>query len=329
MKLFKDVVKRGGNETRTGKFHRQLHCPDTIKEFGSLANVSSGPLESNHVEGAKKPAQRTQKRFALLERQAGERLYETNVITSTSQYLNPCRTHLVSEPTATKLVSGSSFYLDIVRHPNNPLQYLVDVKWCRKKIPTAFTRHLVEAYTFASMACKDFLPTAPRGNKLLPCFTEHQRQGLIFRAHPDYHRTGPWFDWAMFSYIDSDGATVGVEGRIEFFVNLSGVDMDQDLAKALTSRVGMRNRLYFDGPGQYAVIKSLPHGANAHRYSQRESSLLLDRGELSDGYCLVHVDQIADPCCAVENIGSKDGDFFFVAPQRGWGRTFVTRENAR
>jgi hypothetical protein len=28
------------------------------------------------------------------------------------------------------------------------------------------------------------------------CFTEHKRGDHIYRAHPDYRKGGPWYDWA-------------------------------------------------------------------------------------------------------------------------------------
>jgi hypothetical protein len=30
------------------------------------------------------------------------------------------------------------------------------------------------------------------------CFMEHKHKGIIFHAHPDYRREGPWHDWAYF-----------------------------------------------------------------------------------------------------------------------------------
>ena len=34
--------------------------------------------------------------------------------------------------------------------------------------------------------------------------TEHKRENVIFRAHPNYRGNGPWYDWAMFRYEKSD-----------------------------------------------------------------------------------------------------------------------------
>jgi hypothetical protein len=32
------------------------------------------------------------------------------------------------------------------------------------------------------------------------CFTKHRRGDHIYRAHPDYRKGGPWYDWA---YVQS------------------------------------------------------------------------------------------------------------------------------
>ena len=35
-------------------------------------------------------------------------------------------------------------------------------------------------------------------------YTEYKRDGILFRAHPEYHGRGAWYDWAVISF-DKDG----------------------------------------------------------------------------------------------------------------------------
>jgi hypothetical protein len=53
-------------------------------------------------------------------------------------------------------------------------------------------------------------------------FTEHKRGDHIYRAHPDYRKGGPWYDWA---YVEFGPDDTGKEShlypaQIWFFVNL-------------------------------------------------------------------------------------------------------------
>jgi hypothetical protein len=38
----------------------------------------------------------------------------------------------------------------------------------------------------------------------ISCFTEHRRGDHIYRAHPDYHKGGPWYDWAYVEFGPDD-----------------------------------------------------------------------------------------------------------------------------
>jgi hypothetical protein len=64
------------------------------------------------------------------------------------------------------------------------------------------------------------------------CFTEHKRGDHIYRAHPDYHKGGPWSNWA---YVEFGPDDTGKEShlypaQIWFFVNLrSLMNMEKGL----------------------------------------------------------------------------------------------------
>jgi hypothetical protein len=54
------------------------------------------------------------------------------------------------------------------------------------------------------------------------CFTEHKRGDHIYRAHPDYHKGGPWYNWAYLEYGPDDTGKEShlYPAQIWFFVNL-------------------------------------------------------------------------------------------------------------
>jgi hypothetical protein len=38
----------------------------------------------------------------------------------------------------------------------------------------------------------------------IPFFTEYQRNGNVYHAHPDYRRDGAYYDWAHVKWWDGD-----------------------------------------------------------------------------------------------------------------------------
>ena len=47
---------------------------------------------------------------------------------------------------------------------------------------------------------QDLLP-----NGELEIFTEHTRDGTIFRGHPNYRGSGPWRDWVLVDWGEASG----------------------------------------------------------------------------------------------------------------------------
>ena len=46
--------------------------------------------------------------------------------------------------------------------------------------------------------------TQPLAALTLKVFTDYKRQGIIFRAQPNYKKGQAWYDWAMFRYAKSE-----------------------------------------------------------------------------------------------------------------------------
>jgi hypothetical protein len=65
MMMFKSTVnKNHGNGSKFPKLHLPCHFLEHMVDFGVIANVDSGPPESNHKPNAKAPSQRTHMRAA-------------------------------------------------------------------------------------------------------------------------------------------------------------------------------------------------------------------------------------------------------------------------
>jgi hypothetical protein len=60
MMMFKSAVKQNhGNGSKFPKLHLPCHFSENMVDFGVIANVDSGPPESNHKPNAKAPSQHT------------------------------------------------------------------------------------------------------------------------------------------------------------------------------------------------------------------------------------------------------------------------------
>jgi hypothetical protein len=81
MMMFKSTVKRNhGNGSKFPKLHLPCHFLENMVDFGVIANVDSGPPESNHKPNAKAPSQHTQMRAESFEVQTAQRYVKKLII---------------------------------------------------------------------------------------------------------------------------------------------------------------------------------------------------------------------------------------------------------
>ena len=79
------------------------------------------------------------------------------------------------------------------------------------------TKILPEVIDFLNDLQNLVLPFIPQAD--LPVFTEHKRDHVLFRAHPNFMGRGPWKDWVLIDW--------GAEGKLPChiccFVDLTGL----------------------------------------------------------------------------------------------------------
>jgi hypothetical protein len=120
---------------------------------------------------------------------------------------------------------------------------------------------LVEPEFAAQRFLLDLLLDAVDGNTCqidmvtFSCFTEHKRSDHIYRAHPDYRKGGPWYNWA---YIEFGPDDTGEEShlypaQIWFFV-----DLLKPIEISFEYREGVEDIWHemtgFNSDGLYAVV---------------------------------------------------------------------------
>jgi len=247
-------------------------------------------------------------------------MFETNSIHITNQYYCKRDIYQMAVDNGYTQVGGSRFTL--VAYCLREDIYVSPV-WAGKVVANVFTHCLHDAYCFAMKVCKFFISSDNDGAKRISCFTEHKQNGVMFHAHPNYRGSGKWFDFALFQYQDDHGDDYLCPGRIEFFVDLDEVDVDDKPSIVQMKNVcELRNRVYLSGSGHYAVIRSFKKPPDQLRHANRKVSQILQRAEFNSGFYFVNLDQIYEACFAVEDLGGSDDDYFVLKPKHDWGGFF-------
>lgn len=158
----------------------------------------------------------------------------------------------------------------------------------------------------------------------MPIYTEHTRNGMVFRGHPNFRRNGPWRDWAMINWGDPDDEGYGdLPCQIWCFVTLNGLD------DALDGALGRKYGGIYLEDGTYAVVET-------GRWDDDEDEIcmsdlfqpffkVLGSGDKKRRFYLADVDAIVAPMCVVPDIGchGRKNRYFQVQPRAKWSDLFV------
>jgi hypothetical protein len=153
-------------------------------------------------------------------------------------------------------------------------------------------------------------------------FSEHKRNGQIFRAHPNFLGK-EWFDWVLIDW----GPEWGTQpAHIWTFLDLNELPAGTNF---IIGNTGMR----LEKPGIYAVVESAYVNTNPNEIEQ--STLLIPICKevnnllpLERKFYLVDVDTFEAPTCVVPDIGGEANAFFRLLPKKEWLSTFVSWLNA-
>jgi hypothetical protein len=116
MMMFKSTVKRNdGNGSKFPKLHLPCHFLENMVDFGVIANVDSGPPESNHKANAKAPSQHTQMQAESSEVQTAQRYVENLIIDFAADALHIDDTHPATKAAilAPSVLRGARFVFEI------------------------------------------------------------------------------------------------------------------------------------------------------------------------------------------------------------------------
>ena len=175
--------------------HEQLHVPRDITRNGSPRETYSGPIKHNHLE-VKKASERTQRNQALHDHQVANRLAESYVIDFCNARM--CTYDRKEAPVTKEIVSplSSKGTLKLWRSKGGLVEH--SFEWNTK---TLKDRDDIQVSPTAIECIKKQyrrkLLTRPEQKVMLTIFTEYNREGTIFCAHPSYWQGGARHDWVM------------------------------------------------------------------------------------------------------------------------------------
>ena len=336
------VSKRGGMGGVLVKNHLFFHLADYLKTWGPLRQMNSGPSESHHKTEVKAPSMNTQRRPATFIQQSSQRYSELRVIRKACQKFGISDQQIKdNKPPVVALsvpVTGAKYSIGL-------MDSIPSMRWDSRS-----HRHrasiLPEVIEFVCDIVLPLMPAAVPGKETcVPCFTEHKRAHgrlgtVTWRAHPCYRslETSPkdvWYDWAWFELEHE----IRVPCQILCLMDLSTLPLTEP-----GFRVPGYRGFTLHAQTQYAVVRKFKAPPISLEYG-----MLVEWGELEDGFYIFPLHGIYDPCCVVPNIpmipwaeargtkknldrkemerqnqvGAPLGGYFVVLNQEEWGDLFT------
>ena len=359
MFLIKKIADRStGMKLKLVKFHAILHLVEDLLNFGVPLNVDTGPNESHH-KPIKNAARRTQRDVKKFELQTAIRLMEFLLIELAIAELADMKLFLYfdltldrgparppsAEDATSVLTTGASIrvYHDGRRNNRPTFKFRRDPSATSGAYPPELLDYL--------LGLQDHLQQQQVGVSDLDVRTEHKRGSHMFRAHPDYRKSGMrWNDWAEFEWRVG-GRRLKCPCEIWCFVDLSTLPstyMSQFRGSSLSRgtfavvessipcpnkrrelvKVGKTWRPAVDNDGQPSYLPM--------NTSDLFQPILKEVGFSTNGddefdrkFYLADVEAIVRPCCVIPDVPHGDNcscssrRYFLVKPRREWSTEFL------
>ena len=246
MYIMRIVAQRAeGMGLKLMKFHAVVHLVDDVILYGVPSETDTGSCESHH-KPSKQAAKLTQRNEANFNMQTAERLvefqavelaveevehdnmvwdyYEDCIIMEPDSYSVHKQEEAVSTDEGSNLsdqesntvkVENGGTKLEVFLDPENDNEPAYRV--CGRSKHADATSWLTSVVKF--LTGLQALVAEPSQKNPLQVFTEHKRDGITFRGHPNYRGTGPWKDWVLINW----GGHGTLPSRIWCFVYLTGL----------------------------------------------------------------------------------------------------------
>jgi hypothetical protein len=177
------------------KIHEQFHVPVDIERNGSHKNVHTAPQEHNHIP-IKRAAQKTQKNKKTLDSQTGKWLMERLVIQRAYDFVT------ANEPQQAPCVNSKSPLINAPKAICSLLQDAfsnkinVDLHWAHDKydgLTPLYHDNIIAHFIMQLFDNYAFIDQQGDRHVEIPYFTEYERNGFVYRAHPNYRGNGAYY----------------------------------------------------------------------------------------------------------------------------------------
>ena len=322
--LIKKVIKREqGMGMKLVKFHALLHIAADILMFGVPLNVDTSSNEE-HWKPTKVAAKLTQKDYRNFDRQTATRLVEFDLLDLAIDELkgNTMWDYLEREGAPVETdedeTQPDGRRKDRIYTKGTQIEVLVDEdsgantwQFVNSRAENQHTRRWDDDVVgYLAYLQEDIFES-----KLL-IFTEHHRNGQIFRAHPNYRQLGPWNDWVLVNW----GHGGKSPAQIWCFLDLRGLE---DKFRRKVDGVTVQK-------GVYAVVESTAYEAAAPESDLfvpcvKEATRLNEDGTMAKRkFYLAEVEAFMEPVTVVPDMGHANKlRYLQVKPRKEWAAVFV------
>lgn len=219
------IPRTAGNGWKLQKLHDLMHLTGDIVQYGSPQNYDAGTGESGLKAWVKKPARTSQKLHPSdFTEQVNDRLYTTCLIEKAMKHVihqNPSENEKKSEKedefqaNQEKITQPTSRCCGQFRYRIYISNESVNTNGCSYRWFSRGRSHKGPRIVHPSVC--QFIQSHFRRNgqenlDYVDFFTEYERDGTVFRAHPNYRSKGDWHDYVMVHFDNDEAVTVGCYG---------------------------------------------------------------------------------------------------------------------
>jgi len=316
----KKIGKREkGMGHKTFNFHAALHVADDILNFGVPSHVNTMSNEMHH-KPSKTAAIHTQRRAKTFDLQTANNLHNQEVIDVAKEEINTGNKvweyyHQSYPEDNEQEIDGDDSTIHVeVTNTGTRIEYFYDEEENRYSY-RVFTKMKDKHKFKISSDLAKYLQTTinlmGENCKTINLFTEHKRNGQIFRGSPRMLGK-PWRDWVMVDW----GNNIILPGQIWIFVDF------HDIAPNLPYE-----------PGIYAVIESADPNDDEEEINLCD--IFVPYVKETDGtdandavkrkFYLVDVEAFHEPTVVIPDIGNENpAAVLRMRPRYEWSDQFVT-----
>jgi hypothetical protein len=318
--------RKKGLQWALTKLHEMFHVPRDIHRNGKHYNVHSGPQEHNHMS-LKAAALKTQRQKHKLDLQTGERIVDRLILqrafdrvqetawnmdrqdmTNQSSIMSPNENeHGIIKNSSKGLIQINQ---ERPSKKNNLPSISSSIKWNRSR-KTQITAEILSQKFVLGFLIEQFFQeykqsviqeTGIRSHSLtLRCYTEYQRNGIVYRCHPKYRGDRPYYDWCYVNWENDDGTIFKLIGRIHLLIETPLGEL-----KAVVQSVDQKTEKAYGVFGTYWFLEHTGPNNN-----------------LKPMFHLVDVDSLGDHAMIIphNDLGTK---FIHIHDQAEWPDYFIT-----